>query len=39
MLKTCNLDFCDVLMLDEAHTGTIDNSIVMSLCEYFDMNK
>ena len=39
MLKTRNLNFCDVLMLDEAHTGTIDNSIVMSLCEFFDENK
>lgn len=36
--KDKQIDFCDVLMIDEAHTGTVDNSIVLSLYKDFIKN-
>lgn len=29
--EMADIDFCDVLVVDEAHTGTIDNTVIISL--------
>lgn len=29
-----SIDFCDVLIVDEMHTGSVDNTVIMSLWKY-----